>query len=407
MENGRENLKYIPSDKILDKYADLLINFALGSYKGIKKGDVVLLKVPENAKPLLIALRRTVLKAGGHTIVHYLPDDIAEEFYEYATEDHLTFFPGKYLKGMVDEIDHLVAIIANTNPKELEKVDPKKIMTKNKSLKPYMDWRREKENAGKFTWTLAAYATEGVAKEAGLSLEEYWNEIIKVCYLEEDNPIEKWREVVSEIERVKEKLDSLKIETLHVNAQGTDLTIGIGKNRKWMVGSGRNIPSFEVFISPDWRKTQGKIQFTEPLYRYGNLIKDVYLEFDQGKVVKATASQGETVLKEMITTENADKIGEYSLTDSRLSKITKFMAETLFDENVGGEQGNTHLALGNAFYDSYPGNISEVTKEQWKEMGYNDSSVHTDIVSTSPREVTATLPNGEKLVIYKDGKFTI
>ena len=406
MEDGSEQ-KYVPSEEILDKYADLLINFALNDYKGIKKGDVVLLQVPENAKPLLISLRRAVLKSGGHPIIQYMPDDIAEDFYKEATEDHLNFFPAKYLKGRVDEIDHLVLIIADTNPKELEKVDPKKIMTRNKSFKPYMDWRNEKENAGKFTWTLAAYATEGVAKEAGLTLEEYWKEIIKACYLDEENPIEKWKEVVIEIERVKEKLNSMEIETLHIKALGTDLIVGLGKNRKWMGGSGRNIPSFEVFISPDWRKTHGKIQFTEPLYRYGNIIKDVYLEFDQGKVVKATASQGENVLKEMISTENADKIGEYSLTDGRISRITKFMAETLFDENVGGSQGNTHLALGNAYQDSYPGNPSEIKKEQWEEMGYNNSSVHTDIVSTSPREVTATLSNGEKLVIYREGKFTV
>jgi len=406
MEN-EENSKYVPSEEILDKYADLLINFALGSYNGIKKGDVVLLQVPENAKPLLISLRRAVLKAGGHPIINYMPDDIAEDFYKHATEDHLTFFPAKYLKGRIDEIDHVVAIIADTNPKELENVEPRKIMTRNKAFKPYKDWKNEKENAGKFTWTLASYATEGNAKEAGLTLEEYWKEIINACYLEEENPIEKWKEVSSEVERVKEKLNSMEIETLHVKAPGTDLIVGIGKNRKWMGGNGRNIPSFEVFISPDCRKTQGKIQFTEPLYRYGNLIKDAYLEFENGRVVKATASQGEEVLKEMIATENADKIGEYSLTDSRLSRITKFMAETLFDENVGGPQGNTHLALGSAYHDSYPGNISEVTKEQWEEMGYNDSSVHTDIISTSPREVTATLSNGEKVVIYKDGQFTI
>lgn len=398
---------YLPSQEILDKYANLLINFALGGCKGIKKGEVVFLQVPENAKPLLISLRRSILMAGGYPLINYLPDDIEEGFYKEAKEEHLNFFPGKYLKGRVDEMDHLVIIIADTNPKELEKVDPKKIMTRNKAFKPYMDWKNEKENAGKFTWTLAAYATEGVAKEAGLTLKEYWQEIIKACYLDEENPIEKWKSIISEIERVKEKLDSMEIEELHVKAPGTDLIVGLGKNRKWIGGDGNNIPSFEVFISPDWRKTHGKIQFTEPLYVYGNLIKDVYLEFENGKVVKATASKGENVLREMIATENADKVGEFSLTDGRLSRITKFMAETLFDENVGGEQGNTHLALGNAYKDSYPEDISKITKKQWEEMGYNDSVVHTDIIATSPREVTAKLANGEKVTIYKEGKFTI
>jgi aminopeptidase len=405
MEEKKSN--YVPSKEILDKYANLLVNFALGGFNGIKKGEVVFLQVPENAKPLLISLRNAVLKAGGHPLISYLPDDIAEDFYNLALDEQISFFPEKFLRGRVDQVDHFLSIIADTNPKELEKIHPKKIMGRQKAFKPYMDWRHEKENAGKLTWTLAAYATEGMAKEAGLTLEEYWEEIIKSCYLDEENPVKKWREIIGEVERVKNKLNSLKIEELHVKAPGTDLIVGLGKDRKWLGGSGHNIPSFEIFISPDWRKTHGKIQFTEPLYRYGNLIKDVCLEFENGKVVNATASQGEHVLKEMIMAENADKIGEFSLTDGRLSRITKFMAETLFDENVGGEQGNMHLALGNAYRDSYPGNASKITREQWEEMGYNDSVVHTDIVATSPREVTAKLPDGEKIIIYKDGKFTV
>ena len=403
----KSNLAFVPSEKILDKYADLLVRFALGGCNGIKKGDVVLLQVPEIAKPFLISLRKSVLRAGGNPIILFTPDDIEREFYNLANEEQLKFFPEKYLKGRIDEIDHLVYIIADKNLRELEGIDPKKIMLRSRAFKPYMDWRNQKENAGKFTWTLAMYATEDMANEAGLTLEEYWNEIIQACYLDEDDPIEKWKSVTAEVERVKAKLNSLKIEELQIKAPDTDLTIGLGKDRKWMGGSGRNIPSFEVFISPDWRKTQGKIRFTEPLYRYGNLVKDIYLEFDNGKVVKATASSGENLLREMIATENADKVGEFSLTDFRLSRITKFMAETLFDENVGGPEGNTHIALGNAYQDSYPGDPSKISKEQWDEMGYNNSVVHTDIVSTSRREVIAKLTNGEKILIYKDGRFVI
>ena len=112
-------------------------------------------------------------------------------------------------------------------------------------------------------------------------------------------------------------------------------------------------------------------------------------------------------MKEMISVEGANYIGEFSLTDSRLSRITKFMGETLFDENMGGKFGNTHIALGSAYKDSYPGNPSSVSDEEWKEMGYNDSSVHTDIISTENREVTATLDDGSEIVIYQNGKFVI
>lgn len=400
-------MSYTPSDDILEKYATILIQFALGGGKGIAKREVVFLQVPECAKPLLIHLRRSVLRSGGFPIIQYLPDNIARDFFDYANDEQLAFFPDKYLRGKVDQMDHVVHIIAETNKHELEGVDPKKLMIAQEAMKPYKDWRDEKENAGKLTWTLALYGTDAMAKEANMSIEEYWEQIIKACFLDASDPITTWKTTMAEIERVKHALNALSIESLHIEAPDTNLTIKLGKYRQWMGGSGRNIPSFEVFISPDWRGTEGRIRFTEPLYVYGNLINNVYMEFTNGVVTHVSATQGEHVLQEMIKVKNADKIGEFSLTDSRLSRITRFMAETLFDENVGGPYGNTHIALGSAYKDSYPGDPSKVTKEQWQEMGYNESVVHTDIVATSDRIVTATLPSGEKKVIYKNGIFTI
>ncbi len=109
----------------------------------------------------------------------------------------------------------------------------------------------------------------------------------------------------------------------------------------------------------------------------------------------------------MIATKGADKIGEYSLTDKRFSRITKFMAETLFDENMGGPNGNTHLALGMSYRDTFSGDVSKLNKKQAAALGFNDSSVHTDIISTTPRTVTAHLKNGQEKIIYTQGKFVI
>ena len=407
-------MNYIPSNEILNKYADVIINFALNGGEGIKAKESVFLMVPESAKPLLLAMHAAVLKSGAYPIVYYMPNEmqrgfteLSRQYYELANEDQLNFFPDKYLKGFVDQADHLVGILAEADKHDLEGIDSKKIMTRQKAFTPYKDWRFQKEDRGELTWTLALYGTPAMAKEVGMTLEDYWNEIIKACYLEQPNPVHKWREVMMEISRVKNKLNELKIEKLHVRSENTDLIVGIGDNRKWLGGSGRNIPSFEVFISPDWRLTEGYIYFNQPLYRYGNLIKDVRLEFKNGKVVKVEAKQGEQVLKDMVAVENADKIGEFSLTDGRLSHITKFMAETLYDENAGGEYGNTHVALGSAYKDSYTGDPSKPTKEQWEKWGFNDSVIHTDIISTENRVVTAYLKDGSEKVIYKDGKFVI
>lgn len=400
-------MSYQPSQEILDKYADVLINFALNSGHGVKKGEVVFLQVSEVAKPMLVSLRRAVLQAGAIPIIEYAPDDISREYFELATDEQLQHFPDKYLKGKVDQADHFVSIISETDKHELEGIDPKKIMMRSKAFEPYKDWRVEKENRGEMTWTLALYGTQAMADEAGLSLQEYWEQIILGCYLDLDNPKQKWIEVQKQLDETKQRLDALAIQKVRVVSQDTDLVIGLGDNRQWLGGSGRNIPSFELFITPDWRMTEGHVYFNQPLYRYGNLIQDVRLWFENGVVVKATAEKGEDVLKEMIATENADKIGEFSLTDARMSRITKFMAETLFDENMGGEFGNTHIALGMGYKDCYTGNPSTVSKEEWEAMGYNDSVVHTDIISTQDRVVTATLPDGSEKVIYQNGQFTV
>jgi aminopeptidase len=400
-------MTYQPSAELLDKYADVLINFALNSGDGVKPGEVVQLRVPEAAKPLLVALRRAVLKAGAHPLVFFTPSDFDREFFELANDDQLNFFADKFYRGTVDQIDHTVALYAETDKRELSGIPAAKIMAAQKALKPYQDWRRAKESAGDYTWTLALYGTEAMAAEVGMALEEYWGEIIQACYLDEAEPAAKWRALYAELDAIKDKLDALPIERLHIEAADTDLWVQLGPDRKWLGGSGRNIPSFELFISPDWRGTSGRIQFTEPLYRYGSLIKGAYLEFEDGRVTKATATEGEDLLQEMVAVENADKIGEFSLTDRRFSRITKFMGLTLYDENVGGEHGNTHLAVGAAYRDSYTGDASQVTDEQWAEMGYNNSAVHTDIVATSNRTVTAHLTDGTTKVIYQDGEFTV
>lgn len=398
---------FTPSESVLKKYADVLIKFALWSGEGIDKGDVVAVTISESAKPLLKHLQRSIMEAGGNMLLNYSPDGLTRDYFELATDDQLNFIPKQYLFERVKVADHFVGIISEVDKHELEGIDGKKIMHRGKLMKPYMDARRDKEDAGKLTWTLGLYGTPAMAKEVGMTEEEYWDEIVKACYLDEADPIAKWKELFIQIEGTKNKLNALPIESVDVKGKDVDLHVRLGTDRKWLGGSGRNIPSFELFISPDCRGTEGWIQFNQPLYRYGNLIKDVRLEFKEGKVVKATASQNEQVLQDMIAVENADKIGEFSLTDSRFSRITKFMGETLYDENVGGRYGNTHIAVGMAYRDSYVGNPKDIAEHQWKDMGFNDSSVHTDIVSTTDRTVTATLKDGTKKVIYKDGKFMV
>jgi aminopeptidase len=109
----------------------------------------------------------------------------------------------------------------------------------------------------------------------------------------------------------------------------------------------------------------------------------------------------------MLKTPGGNMIGEVSLTDARHSRITKFMAETLYDENMGGRYGNTHIALGSAYREGYLVEPVPTNDDEWAKVGFNNSVVHSDIISTTDRTVTATLKDGTEKVIYKKGQFTI
>jgi aminopeptidase len=405
-------MSFTPPQEILDRYASVLVEFALGGGEGVKPGEVVRVVAPESAKPLYAALNRAVWRVGAHVIGSYLPDDdhevnLARDFFDIASPEQLDHFPALYTRGLVDQMDHQVTVIAPSDPRSLDGVDPAKIMRRGETMRPLLDWRGEKENAGRFTWTLGLYGTPLMAAEAGMDIEDYWEQIVHACFLDSEDPLARWREIGQRLEHTRQWLDSLDIERVHVQGEDADLWVSLGERRRWLGGRGRNIPSFELFTSPDWRGTEGWIYCNQPLYRYGSLVKGIRLEFTDGRVTKASAEENERVLVEMVATEGADRVGEFSLTDRRFSRITRFMAQTLYDENVGGAFGNTHIALGRSYQDAYDGDPASVSEQDWGHLGFNSSSVHTDIVSTTDRVVTASLRGGGERVIYRDGEFQL
>ena len=399
--------------QLLKNYAKVMVHYALNIGEGIRKGDTVFLVGQENTKDLYMEMAREIYAAGGNIITHYTPDNLKDNsiirfLLENGSDDQVGFFATPYWKGIVEATDHILFILSEPDIHYLEGIPASRISRMNSARAPYMKMREQKEQAGNLSWSLCLYGTPSMAEEAGMSLEAYWEQIIEACYLREDDPVAKWKAVQNEIEAFKDKLDALEIETLHVKGADVDLHIKIGANRKWLSGGGKNIPSFEIFTSPDWRGTQGHIRFNQPLYYSGKRIAGIELEFENGLVVGARAAENEDAVKEMIAQENADKVGEFSLTDRRHSRITRFMANTLYDENMGGVYGNTHIALGNAYKDTYPGDYGNVTEAQWADMGYNSCpKVHTDIISTSDRTVTARLRNGSEQIIYKEGQFLL
>ncbi len=404
-------VSYAPSPEHLERYARLLVDYALGNGDGVKPGEVVLVRGPETARPLYVECCRAVWRAGGHVIGDYRPADepgasLERDFYELAGTEQLDFFPERYCRGLVDQMDHMLYIDATSDPHALRGVDAGRIIRRQQSHRQLIEWEVAKESAGAYTWTVGLYGTDAMAAEARMGIQEYWEQIIAACFLDREDPAARWREVNAQIAAGCAWLNSLPIDRLHVEGEDVDLWLTLGSRRRWIGGGGRNIPSFEIFTSPDWRGTEGRIRFSEPLYAHGSLITGIELEFADGRVVASRADENEPLLKEMLAADGADRIGEFSLTDTRLSPITRFMASTLFDENIGGPFGNTHLAVGLSLRQCYDGDPMGVSPQEWERLGFNESAIHTDIVSTTDRTVTATLIGGGEMVIYADGRFT-
>jgi aminopeptidase len=168
---------------------------------------------------------------------------------------------------------------------------------------------------------------------------------------------------------------------LKIESDNIDLTVTPGDRRRWIGISGHNIPSFEIFLSPDWRGTEGIYYSNLPSYRTGNYVEGVRLEFKKGAVVKVEAKKGQDfVEKQLKMDKGASRVGEFSLTDKRFSRINRFMASTLYDENYGGRYGNCHMALGSSYSDTYDGDPAGLTKDRKEKLGFNDSALHWDLI---------------------------
>jgi len=239
-------------------------------------------------------------------------------------------------------------------------------------------------------------------------MAQYAAQVIKACYLDRKNPVEEWKKTYRSALEIKRWLNRMRIERLHVESDRIDLRLTPGERRRWVGITGHNIPSFEIFLSPDWRGTEGIYYADQPSFRNGNYVESVKLTFKKGKVVKSEAAKGGSFLaKQAALDPGAARVGEFSLTDKRFSRIDRFMANTLFDENYGGKHGNCHLALGSSYSDTFAGDSSTLTKEKKKKLGFNDSALHWDLVNTEDKRVTAYLAGGKKVVIYEEGIFAI
>jgi len=301
-----------------------------------------------------------------------------------------------------------IQLVGDPDPHLLDGVDPAKAAAVR--LDEVLA-RREAMLVQRRRWTVVAAPNRGWAREifGEPDVERLWEAVATAMRLDEADPVACWRERAAQLAARARALDALELTEVRYHGTGTDLTVGLVPGTRWTGGSMEdpdgviympNIPTEEVFTSPDRRRADGTIRLTKPVIIGGQVVEGLTVTFSGGRITGVTALSGAgTVRAQLDTDEGARSLGEISLVDrdSRIAKAGILFHNTLFDENAA-----CHVAWGQSFPFAVAGGL-EMTSEQRHEIGLNHSAVHTDVVIGGDGiTVTGTGPKGTVEIIRDD-----
>ncbi len=272
------------------------------------------------------------------------------------------------------------------------------------SIKEY----RHYQNKGLIKWNISAVPNPFWAESLdNITIDKLWDLIFDICLINTPNPRLAWDQKISKLSKRAKYLNELHITKLiYKNNLGTNLEIGLPPNYLFASAESQNLvnmPTEEVFTSPDRLKINGIVYSSKVLIHNDNVIEDFYLEFKDGRIINYDAKKGKDILKGIIETdEGSHYLGEVALVDfsSPISNTNVLFKNTLYDENA-----SCHLAIGASFAECIQDGL-EKTTEELLDLGLNYSSEHVDFfIGTSDLSVIAHLQNGQEVVIMENGNF--
>ena len=362
------------------KLAKLAVNYAVN----VKKGERIFIAGPALAKELFQAMYIETIKAGGHPLLLSGVEGIQELKYKYASEEQLLYVDPIQIQ-IFKEFDGYIVILGDYNTRKLSLVDSKLISKTQASPGNREAWEILAERMGKkkLKYLALPFPCNSLAQEANMDLFSYFEFIEKALFLDKEDPVKEWLKVEKNQDFICEYLK--KVDKIQIIGEDTDLTMSV-KGRIWLNDCGHlNLPAGEVYTAPIENSVNGQIRFTYPGIFQGKEVENIYLEFEDGKVINSSADKGEELLKELLKIENANILGEFAVGTNY--GVTKFTKNMLFDEKIGG---TIHCALGSGIEEA--GSI-------------NKCGIHWDILKDM------TLPGSKILaddkVIYEEGKWKI
>jgi len=397
---------------LLERYADLIVSVGAN----VQPDQVVAVEALPDAQPLVAEIAQRAYERGARYVdVQYFDPQVKRIRAVHARADTLDWVPpwlGKRLLALGDLDAARIVLVPLVPPGLLDGVDPvragaDRLPTLQESFKTVDD--------RSIAWTISPYPTPGWARvvypqldDAG-ALARLWEDIVHICRLDEPDPAGAWNEQIEQIWQNASKLDALDLDALHFEGPGTDLTVGLLPSSRFAKEGGAshtrngvrhvpNLPTEEVFTTPDPERTEGVVSATKPLNVAGSLVDGIRIRFRSGRAVQIDAETNADALRTRCETDDgASRLGEVALVDGegRIGKLGRTFFMTLLDENAA-----CHLALGDGYTAPIadPADVARV----------NESAIHIDfMVGSDAVAVSGTTRNGERVPILLGGRWQI
>jgi aminopeptidase len=407
----------VTSNGRIDKYAELAIrswvNMAPGQEVGIYATAL-------EHRPLVRALTRAAYENGAKYVdVVYDDQHVRRAMIELAPQETLTWSPPWLISKLEYRAANKVANISITGDPEpdlLSDLDGERVGR----ARPIDLINRAGELLSKrpINWCVISWPNEGWARTVfgEPDVERLWDAVAHAVRLDEPDPVEAWKEHVEMLRGRADALNDRRFDAIRFRGPGTDLTVGLLPKSYWAGGGDTtnwgqryiaNVPTEEVYTTPDWRRTEGVVRATRPLAHpfSGTMVHDLEVRFQDGKAVEVNASTGADVVRgEMSLDEGGAYLGEVALVtgDSRVADTGITFFDTLFDENV-----TCHIAYGFAYPERVRGG-DEIPPEERRAHGFNYSVVHTDFMIGGPEvAVDGVTAEGEEVPIIRDDEWRL